>query len=174
MIYYLAGPIDFVSSKESWKDELKRACDGVKYEIVLFDPDTYFFTKLGKQTSEYIHDVNMFAIERADALVVRWMKGQISVGTPMELYYAVQKGKYLILITDMADVSVYINFVASFGVVVPDMHSAFSAMCQFEENPAHVEREKVVRELVKSIPDKYLLKSSLDKAVEKKECIKNP
>jgi nucleoside 2-deoxyribosyltransferase len=172
MIYYLAGPIDLVSKEEdkNWKDELKDVCKGIRHNIVFFDPTTYFFTKLDDATSTYIHDVNMYAIDEADALICRWMTGKISVGTPMELYYAIQRRKHIILITDMADQSVYINYVSNRGTVVPDINSAYRAICEFEENPTIKEQKRLIKDLART--SHLAFPSELLKKAETEECVK--
>jgi nucleoside 2-deoxyribosyltransferase len=137
MIWYLAGPIDFDKDRDiqSWKQKLKELCknSGRCNNILLFDPDTYSFNKITSDISTYIHDVNMAAIDHADGLIVRWMSGQISVGTPIELYYAIQQHKKIILVTDMVNSSVYINFIANHStVVVKDVDKAYGEMLRWE------------------------------------------
>jgi nucleoside 2-deoxyribosyltransferase len=135
MIWYLAGPIDFGNEK-SWKEELKRLiklsneCDNV----LLFDPDTYNFNKITPSISKYIHDVNMAAIDYANGIICKWMSGQISVGTPIELYYAIQKRKSIILITDMDKSSIYVNYISNeSAAVVKSIEAAYDAIIKLEQ-----------------------------------------
>ena len=133
MKYYLAGPVDFHKEETDWKTKFKKWCKQHS-NIVLFDPDTFAFGSITKTVSEYIHDVNMSAIDHCDAIIARWMKGQVSVGTPMELYYAYTIRKPIILITDMAADSVYINFIANkcFSVV-SSVDQGYDAILKFEK-----------------------------------------
>jgi hypothetical protein len=56
------------------------------------------------------------------------MKGQASIGTPIELHYATELGKNVILITDMLDKSAYMVYYANLPlcVVVDSIDDAFS------------------------------------------------
>ena len=134
MIGYLAGPIDYHPGEGNWKMQLKNFCQ--KHDnILLYDPDTFSFGKITRDVSKYIHDVNMHAINEADVVIARWMKGQISVGTPMELYYAMLQRKAIILITDMMDTSVYINFIGhNSRVVVSNIEEAYGQMLSYERD----------------------------------------
>jgi len=128
---YLAGPVDFHKNETDWKTQLKEWCKQ-HTGIVLFDPDTFAFGSITQPVSEYIHDVNMSAIRHSDAIVARWMKGQISVGTPMELYYSLTIRKPIILITDMAQESVYINYVANKSKLVTSVDQAYGEILRFD------------------------------------------
>jgi len=132
MIYYLAGPIDYEKDKgTSWREELKNFCS-VNKNIAFFDPVTpYKFVGLTPQISEYIFDMNMHAIDHADAVVVRIMKGQASIGTPIEIYYAHIHKKPVILISDMEE-SVYINYFASKCIFVCDINEAYREILSLE------------------------------------------
>ena len=77
--------------------------------------------------SAYIHDVNLVALEQASAVVARLMKGQTSVGTPIELYIAAKMCKPIILITDM-DESVYMTYVSRNAIRVSSVHDAHVEM----------------------------------------------
>ncbi|KKM15448.1 hypothetical protein LCGC14_1695970 [marine sediment metagenome] len=135
MIWYLCGSIDYAKDSTSWKEEFKALCKNSGLSnILLYDPDTFAFNKITFEISEYIHDINMAAIDHADGLIARWMSGQISVGSPIELYYAVQHHKKIILITDMADSSVYMNFIAAHStVVVEDVNKAYGEILKLEQ-----------------------------------------
>jgi nucleoside 2-deoxyribosyltransferase len=139
MRFYLAGPIDFEADKGSgWRDELKGLVDTkIKdvhtREIVLFDPVApYCFSRVSPDMSAYIHDVNLVALEQASAVVARLMKGQISIGTPIELYVAARMGKPIILITDM-DESVYMTYVSRGAVRAANVREAFIEMIKLCE-----------------------------------------
>ena len=134
MIGYLAGPIDYHPGETDWKKTLKSYCQ--KHDnILLFDPDTYSFGKITRDVSKYIHDVNMEAILKADVVVARMMQGQVSIGTPIELYFALLNRKSIILITDMADTSVYINYIGhNSRVVVSTVEEAYGQMLSFEKD----------------------------------------
>jgi nucleoside 2-deoxyribosyltransferase len=132
MRYYLAGPVDFNTDGTDWKGQLKDWC---KHHpgIVLFDPDTFSFGSISQPVSEYIHDINMSAIKHSDAIVARWMKGQISVGTPMELYFGLTIRKPIILITDMIQESVYINYVANKSRCATSLDQAYGEILRFDK-----------------------------------------
>lgn len=142
MRYYLAGPIDFDEEKikTDWKTQLKEWCKQHP-GIVLFDPDTFAFGSITKPVSEFIHDVNMSAIDHCDAIVARWMSGQMSVGTPMELYYATTIRKPIILITNMAKDSVYLNYVANkCFTVVSSIDQGYGAILRFDKEQYEQQR----------------------------------
>jgi nucleoside 2-deoxyribosyltransferase len=132
MICYLAGPIDFNDmSANNWKTELRNKCNKASFgseSILLFDPDIYKFSKLSVDISKFIYKLNSRAIEMSDIIIMRLMKGQASIGTPIELHYATELGKNVILITDMLDKSAYMVYYANLPlcVVVDSIDDAFS------------------------------------------------
>ncbi|MCK5611398.1 nucleoside 2-deoxyribosyltransferase [Candidatus Pacearchaeota archaeon] len=132
MIFYLAGPIDFELDKgSSWREELKEFCGNNK-NVAFFDPVTpYKFVGITPQISEYIFDMNMHAIDHADAVIARIMKGQATIGTPIEIYYAHIHNKPIILISNMEE-SVYINYFASKCIFVKDINEAYREILKFE------------------------------------------
>lgn len=109
---YLAGPIDFDKKESNWKDDVKQRCKA-KRNLLLFDPDIYIFNNVTSSISKFIYELNCHAIELSDVLMIRLMKDQASVGTPIEIHYAAKLDKKLILITDMLFDSVYINYYAN-------------------------------------------------------------
>jgi len=132
MNYYLCGPVDFAGGDKSWKQALKELCKNHR-DILLFDPDTYTFNVINERISNYIYNVNMGAIDYADALIARWMHGQVAVGTPIELFYAIQHEKAIILITDMAETSVYLNYIASrCHFVTPNLNEVYGELLKLE------------------------------------------
>jgi nucleoside 2-deoxyribosyltransferase len=129
MNIYLAGPIDFEKDKGSdWRNELKELFKERK-SILLFDPVApYSFCSVDKSMSNFIYQVNMRAIDYCDVMVARMMRGQVSVGTPIELHYAIDEGVPIILCTDMAD-SVYMNYIANKSkIVVEDVNGLYKAI----------------------------------------------
>ena len=139
MRFYLAGPIDFEADKGSgWRDELKelvdqKVKDAQTREVVLFDPVApYCFSRVSPDMSAYIHDVNLVALEQASAVVARLMKGQTSIGTPIELYVAARMCKPIILITDM-DESVYMTYISRGAIRVSNVREAFIEMIKMCE-----------------------------------------
>ena len=110
MKIYLAGPIDLDESGEDWRSILKDRLN--QEDVIIFDPMLpYTFKNVNSNTAEYIHDINMAALDSADIMLVRWMKDQVSVGVPIELYYAAKKSKIpIFMITDMANKSIYIDY----------------------------------------------------------------
>jgi len=135
MKYYLAGPVDFHPEERTWKDELKKMCKE-NTGIILFDPDSFSFGTITREVSDYIHDVNMQALNRADVLVVKWISKFKGVGTIIELYHAVQIGKPIVLITDMMETSVYLNYIGNRSNVVSDLNGAYGVMLKFENEKA--------------------------------------
>lgn len=132
MIYYLASPIDYCENQGGWKEDLKSLCK-IHDEILLFDPYApYTFTKSNKEMAKYIHDMNMLAIMHGNAVVARMMTGQTSIGTPIELYYALKINKPVILITDM-EKSVYMQYIGLHATVVKDVNQAYGKMLELEK-----------------------------------------
>lgn len=130
MIWYLCGPIDFDKDGQSWKNKFKELTT-LAPNLILFDPNTYHFSGMTPQIAEYIHDVNMCAIDKADGVIARWNKDKISIGTPIELYYAVIHNKKIILITDIQ--SVYIKYIANKCLLVTDnVDVAYDALVSIE------------------------------------------
>jgi nucleoside 2-deoxyribosyltransferase len=121
MICYLAGPIDYEDDKgASWKSEL---IDSLKYNsnIGFYDPYAPFkFNKIDADISKYIFNVNMAAINNADLVVARLNRRQISIGTPIELYYAMENHKKLVVLTDI-DASVYMAYIGTRSKIVRNM-----------------------------------------------------
>lgn len=116
IICYLAGPIDYEEDKgASWKERLLdiHSGDPTASDIGFFDPQAPFKCgTIDKDMAEFIHDVNMKAMEKSDIIVCRFVKGQTSVGTPIELYMGKLTEKPMFIITDMKD-SVYMKYISS-------------------------------------------------------------
>lgn len=113
---YLAGPIDY--NKEdgrTWKTHLYDLC-AANYDIGFFDPySPYKFNKIDSDLANYIHDVNMVAMSKADVVVGSLHKHQVSVGTPIEFYQMLGK-KPILIHTDMNE-SVYMRYIQSYRYV---------------------------------------------------------
>lgn len=116
VICYLAGPIDYEKDNgSSWKKELLNIHndDPSGSDIGFFDPFAPFkFVNIDDDIANFIHDVNMKAMEKSDIIVCKLMKGQTSIGTPIELYVGKLTKKPMFIITDMKD-SVYMKYVSS-------------------------------------------------------------
>lgn len=107
IIVYLAGPIDY-SDDQSWKNRLIDGCDTIK-DLAFFDPQAPYKVKsINMSLSQYIYDINMLALDRADILVGRLYNGQTSVGTPIEFHHCLEANKPMIIDTDL-DKSVYMK-----------------------------------------------------------------
>jgi hypothetical protein len=139
MRFYLAGPIDYVEDNGTgWRGELKalvdtKIKDAQTRDVVLFDPVVpYCFSRVTPDMATYLHDVNLVALEKASGIVARLMKGQVSVGTPIELYLAARLNKPIILITDM-DESVYMTYVGRNAVRVSNVREAYIEMIKLCE-----------------------------------------
>lgn len=132
MNYYLAGPVDMATDRGiGWRAQLKELCKA-NNDIVFFDPAASFFlNRVRPGVAKYIHDVDMFALDHADAVVARMMKGDISIGTPIEIYRAQEHGKPLILMSDM-DESIYVSYIGRRAVVVRDIHKLYGTILQLE------------------------------------------
>ena len=154
MIWYLAGAIDYEEDKGStWREELKKRVQQSYPEIgsvVFFDPVTpYMFNKTDEAAATYIHDMNMQAIDRADGIIARIMKGQTVVGTPIELYYTILKRKPIILLTDMEE-SVYIRYIRAHSIIADDLSHIVDLITQF--NKERAEFEEKLRESHGNLP----------------------
>lgn len=127
IICYLAGPIDYEKDKgSSWKEDLLKLCE-INPDIGFFDPFAPFkFKKVNQEMSIYLHDINMAALDRADILVGRLMRGQTSVGTPIEFYHAMHR-KPMIIWTDMEE-SVYMQYIGVKAHFVKDMNELYGAL----------------------------------------------
>lgn len=131
MNWYMAGPIDY-EQDQTWKDKLIEMCKGHE-DTLLFDPNTYHFKRSTPAMAKYIHDINMIAVKYSDGVVAHWMKNQVSVGTPVELYYAFKLQRPVILVTDMME-SVYLQYIG-LGVdttVVSNLTEAYGAILKAE------------------------------------------
>jgi nucleoside 2-deoxyribosyltransferase len=124
---YLAGPIDYEKDKgSSWKKELLDLCEDNK-NIGFFDPFAAFkFNKVDQEMAVYVHDVNMIALEKSDILVGRLMRGQASVGTPIEFYQVLNR-KPMLIMTDMAE-SVYMQYIANHATFVDDINKLYGSL----------------------------------------------
>ena len=134
MNVYLAGPIDLVDDKgKGWRDELIELCKG-HHTVLLYSPQTPFsFSRATPDISKFIHDVNMEALNRCDAIVARLMRNQASVGTPIEIYEAVTKlRKPTVVVTDMAD-SVYMQYIGIYGHLVKDINEAYGMILKLDK-----------------------------------------
>lgn len=128
----MASPIDYEADKgKGWKEELLFLCKNDR-SIGFYDPFApYHFNNVDDHIATYIHDINMAALERADGVVCRYMKGQASVGTPIEIYH-VMNDKPIVIITDMLD-SVYLRYICTGRCVeivrdVPQAYGKIGAM----------------------------------------------
>lgn len=117
IICYLAGPVDYDDGTyQGWKDELIKLCSN-NSGIGFFDPPGSFkFNHIDYKVARYIHDINMFALNRADVLVGSLRKSQHSIGTPIEFYHATINYKPMLIRTDMDD-SVYMKYMESYSNV---------------------------------------------------------
>jgi len=127
MICYLAGPIDYEADQgKGWRGDLKKLCEGNR-DIAFFDPYApYKFGNITDKVASYIHDVNMMAMERADCVVGRMMKGQTSVGTPIEFYQSLRR-KPVIIWTDMGE-SVYMKYIGVHAILVKDINELYGTI----------------------------------------------
>jgi len=134
MWWYMAGPIDMEPDKGAgWRDQLKKLCRGPN-DIAFFDPVfPYSFNNLTDDVSQYIHDMNMMALEKAGGIVARIMEGQSTIGTPIEMYEAKMKDKKMILITNMKK-SVYIKYLSKDAKVTDTVDGAYEHILNLE-NP---------------------------------------
>jgi len=124
---YLAGPIDYEKDKGvTWKQELMDLCEN-NNNIGFFDPFTAFkFNKVDQEMAVYVHDVNMMALEKSDILVGRLMRGQASVGTPIEFYHMMNR-KHMLIMTDMAD-SVYMQYIGTQATFVNNINNLYGKL----------------------------------------------
>ena len=120
MKFYLAGAIDFAKDNgRGWRQQLKDSFATDKGDIIFFDPvPPYSFSQVTGELSQFVHDVNMFALNQCDAVVAVMMKDVQSVGTPIELYYAMEHHKPIVLVTNMLQ-SLYITYIAMKSTVIP-------------------------------------------------------
>jgi len=143
MIFYLAGPIDLTSDKgKGWREEFKELCVQDN-NILLFDPVSPYsmFGNIDTKIAEYIYTVNMRSIDYADCIIARMMRGQSSIGTPIELYYAIEHKKPIILITDMEE-SIYMKYIGSCSrIIVNDVYNAHLEMIKMIEEYEHCKQK---------------------------------
>jgi len=142
IICYLAGPIDYESDKgAAWKDALMGLCSS-NDNIGFFDPYSAFkFNNIDKKMAVYIHNINMIALESADIIVGKLMKGQSSIGTPIEFYRTMNK-KPMVIMTDMAD-SVYMQYIGTQAILVDDMHKLYNSLLEMVESVSGNNNEMV-------------------------------
>ncbi len=128
MIIYLAGPVDYKEQNgENWKDKFRELCSE-NNQFLMFDPELcYSFSKITDKAAQYIHDINLIALKQANIIVCKWMKGQVSVGTPIELYIAQRAKIPTIFVTDMID-SVYIRHIGLTATIVDSVDKAYGSM----------------------------------------------
>jgi len=116
IVCYLAGPIDYEADKgKGWKEQLLSLCTS-NSNIGFYDPYGPFkFQSTSHEMAKYIHDTNMYALERADVLVGSLKRGQTSVGTPIEFYHVLNK-KPMLILTDLHE-SIYMKYLGSHNSV---------------------------------------------------------
>jgi len=134
MKYYLAGPIDHEKDLgKGWRNKFKTMFDWQYSDIIFFDPVApYHFTSVTPKISTYIYNINMKALEQADAIIARLVKGQISIGTPIELYHAIEWNMPIFLLTDI-EKSIYMSYIMNQScTVVRDLKSLHKAILQYE------------------------------------------
>ena len=137
LIAYMAGPIDYMEDKGTgWRDELVKLCAESPQiavnDITFFNP--YLPYKIGKvtiETAQYVHDVNLAALKKANILVGKLMKGQTSVGTPIE-FYAVMGKIPMIIMTDLEE-SVYMKYIGMKATFVKDINEMCLALSKIAE-----------------------------------------
>jgi len=133
MRIYLAGPIDYEQDHgKNWRQEFRCLMHGDKIQrnFVAFDPVApYYFTRVNEVMAEYIHNINMVALNEADVIVARLLEGQQSIGTPIELYEAKERNLWIILITDMQD-SVYMSYIGTRAIKANDIADAYQKLVE--------------------------------------------
>lgn len=82
---YLAGPIHHDSDPDRWRNELIGS--NTKNNVELINP-LDIEPPGGNATPEEIVKGDLEAIDRSDAILVRWKTGIETAGTPMEMMYA--------------------------------------------------------------------------------------
>lgn len=91
---YLAGPILHDPLADRWRESLIQSNNYGNMDLV--NPlDVEEFDK-EEVTPEDIVEADLEAIEGCDAVLVRWKNGIETAGTPMEMFFAREQGKFTV------------------------------------------------------------------------------
>ena len=107
MIVYLAAPIDFDKGSKvtKTKNEIKAHFKGQECSWV-YDPAGAWNVPDDLEPDEFVHWSNLRVLEQSDVLFAVLMKGVLTVGTILEVQYAVDHGIPVIVIGDVGKSSV--------------------------------------------------------------------
>jgi len=113
-LIYTAGPIDLGVDFPNWREKFTKKLQESGVGAVVFDPSTaYRPTLMGTPVERrdiYIEHVNREALDSADIVVVAMPLGVTTVGTPIEIDMACQRGKTVMMFTNIErGKSVYLN-----------------------------------------------------------------
>jgi len=108
-LVYLAGPIDDISIKEShnWREDIARR---LAYRgISSFNPAKAYTLTLLNPPSDLIKNINRFAIEQCDVVVVYLYGEGKGYGTMREIEYAKNINKRVIVIGNLSEISSHLE-----------------------------------------------------------------
>lgn len=122
---YMAGPIDDSEDHgKGWRETLKDHADHIHWVDPLdkYDPDASYEEIMDKWDGDVIVEQDIESIEACDAMIVHWEDVQ-SVGTPMEVVYAVQVFEIPVIVqTEVEELSIWLDTHAN--VVVETLEDA--------------------------------------------------
>jgi dUTP pyrophosphatase len=119
---YLAHPID-LAGESSWLGSMLGDLNAllVKAEIGAFRPGMAYLANTGNQDHvRYINDMNNIAIHQADCLIAVLPANVPTLGTPVEIGFALSMHKPVLILTDITH-SVQLAAWAAKGATVIDM-----------------------------------------------------
>ena len=99
---YLATPIDL--HRESGVAEMRETIRDELFEMgfsAVFDPSSAWTIHTNSKPNPGLQQVNLAALGAADALIAYLPEGVPTLGVPLEIHYASQMGKPVLIYTDM-------------------------------------------------------------------------
>jgi nucleoside 2-deoxyribosyltransferase len=118
-LVYLAGPIDFDTSKDKkvWRDiAAKRLKDK---GICTFSPLNAFSWKPGMKAQQKIIDINERALLESDVILMCLPKDVPTIGSVVELVLAERSGVPIVLLSDIdTEKSVYLHHLTPYSDIV--------------------------------------------------------
>ena len=145
MKIYLCGPIRDVQRSEasSWRDrasELLKKCGhetvNPEKENPLVEVHLTPDTVLTDEQTKSLVDFDKREIDSCDVLLVNLSNDAKTAGTPMEMIYAWERGKRIVVVGDRSKLSPWYRYHAD--RILPDLESALSAVIGGERHGGNI------------------------------------
>jgi dUTP pyrophosphatase len=147
-IAYVAHPID-LAGNSSWLGSMLGDLNGLLAlaQIGAFKPGEAYLANTGDaEHVKFINSMNQIAIHQADALIAVLPRDVATLGTPVEIGFALSMCKPTVIFTDISH-SVQLAAWSRSGAVVLDMSSPLFEWPSPEQLLAHLARSAQLQEL---------------------------